>query len=552
MAKKTKIVLPDTTRVIEGFRDTGYTFEASIADIVDNSIGPGGAQNVSISIGLDSENEPIVEVADDGVGMGLEGLENAMRYGADKQQNPNSLSKFGLGLKTASTQFCRRLVVVSRPLNAERPFAAAWDLDTVAETGLWVLEHDVADATEASALDNALDELSSFSGSDAAAGTVILWEKIDRLLRTRNGKEAKNRPIAMKRSEATLREHLRMVFQRFLDPEDIRARNVNIYLNGDKLLAWDPFAEGAGAGGDMVKEQKFTFQLPEGVQHTALLRAFILPRKDEVEDLQVWKKADVSLARQGIYLYREGRLIDGPSWLGTGAAETHINNLRVELSFDAQLDPVFGVGIKKSGVHIDETLIEQLTDILTPLRREANKRSRAGNAITAAGGLTGTRPTEITLGRLKGNLTIPTITAGSDGAVVMVNKTGNVQVIGADGKPSGIINVTVEDEFASMNVVRRESLKDGVLWDMSLSTNNILQVELNAGHDWYQKAYLPVASNSTMAQAIEFLFYAMAQAELDATNAESQEMFEEIRVDISRNLRKLVKDLPSPSTPDDA
>lgn len=55
-----------------------------------------------------------------------------------------------------------------------------------------------------------------------------------------------------------------------------------------------------------------------------------------------------------------------------------------------------------------------------------------------------------------------------------------------------------------------------------------------------------------MAQAIEFLFYAMAQAELDATNADSQEMFEEIRVDISRNLRKLVKDLPSPKTPDDA
>jgi hypothetical protein len=166
--------------------------------------------------------------------------------------------------------------------------------------------------------------------------------------------------------------------------------------------------------------------------------------------------------------------------------------------------------------------------------------------------MNGTRPTEVTLGRLKGNLTIPTITAGSDGAVVMVNKTGNVPVIGADGQPSGIINVTVEDEFATMNVVRRESLKDGVLWDMSLSTNNILQVELNTGHDWYQKAYLPVASNSTMAQAIEFLFYAMAQAELDATNADSQEMFEEIRVDISRNLRKLVKDLPSPQTPADA
>lgn len=549
MAKNTKIVLPDTTRVIEGFRDTGYTFEASIADIVDNSIGAGGAQNVSIRIGLDTENEPVVEVADDGIGMGLDGLENAMRYGADKQDNPNSLSKFGLGLKTASTQFCRRLVVVSRPLDAEQSYAAAWDLDTVLETGNWILEHDVADNVESAALDDALDELCSLADSEPGSGTLIIWNKIDRLLRTRNGKEAKSRTTAMKRSEATVREHLRMVFQRFIDHDDNRARNVNIYLNGQKLLAWDPFAE--SAGGDMVKQQRFTFQISEGEPHTALMRAFILPRKDEVEDLPAWHEAGISLVRQGIYLYREGRLIDGPSWLGTGASETHINNLRIELSFDAQLDPVFGVGIKKSGVHIDETLIEQLTDILAPLRREADKRSRAGNAKTAAGGFTVTRPTEVTLGRLKGTLALPTITEDPDGAVVMVNKTGNVRVIGADGTPSGIINVTVEDEFASMNVVRRESLKDGVLWDMSLSTNNILQVELNTGHDWYQKAYLPVASNSTMAQAIEFLFYAIAQAELDATNSDSQEMLEEIRVDISRNLRKLVKDLPSPKVPDD-
>lgn len=550
MPAETKIVLPDTARIIEGFRDTGYTFEASIADIVDNSIGPGCAQNVAVTVGLDPAGQPVVEVVDDGVGMDLDGLENAMRYGADRQLNPNSLSKFGLGLKTASTQFARRLLVVSRPATNETAFAAAWDLDNVIQAGQWVLEHGAADAVEDDMLENALSELSSFSdGGSPSGGTLVAWEKIDRLLKTRGGKEAKNRPLAMKRSEAILRDHLRMVFQRFLDPKDTRARNVNIYLNGQRLHAWDPFAE--ALCGDPVRVREFKFEDSQGQQHSALLRAFILPRKDEVEDLQSWQEARVSLERQGIYLYREGRLIDGPSWLGTGAAETHINNLRVELSFDAQLDPIFGVGIKKSGVHIDDALIEQLTEILSPLRREANKRSRAGNAKVAANGGAATRPTEVTLGRLKAKLAIPSVSKNADGTVVLVNKTGDVPVIGPDGQPSGIVNVTVEDEFASMNVVRRESLKDGVLWDMSLSTNDILQVELNTGHEWYQKAYLPVASNSTIVQAIEFLFYALAQAELDNTNADSQEMFEEVRVDVSRNLRKLVKDLPQPNFPED-
>lgn len=41
-------------------------------------------------------------------------LRNAMRYGSEKRPNPKSLGKFGMGLKTASTAFCRRLVVLSQ------------------------------------------------------------------------------------------------------------------------------------------------------------------------------------------------------------------------------------------------------------------------------------------------------------------------------------------------------------------------------------------------------------------------------------------------------
>jgi hypothetical protein len=38
-----------------------------------------------------------------------EGLVNAMKYGSSKRASAKSLGKFGMGLKTASTAFCRRL-----------------------------------------------------------------------------------------------------------------------------------------------------------------------------------------------------------------------------------------------------------------------------------------------------------------------------------------------------------------------------------------------------------------------------------------------------------
>ena len=541
--KKTKEVFPDTTRVVEGFRDTGYTFSASVADIIDNSIGAGEADTIAVVVGLDPLGVLVVSVADDGCGMSLDDLEEAMRYGAPRQANPNSLSKFGLGMKTASTQFCKRLVVVSQTPEMAQAGAAAWDLDVIEEQNKWILEHDTADEEQQQEIDSALAGLAQWSQSSSGSGTLVKWEKVDRLLRTKAGKDAKNQTLALTKATEALKERLSIIFQRFLDPLDDRERNVKILVNDELVEVWDPFAE--NKGGELVFSTPFVFTAADGAEHSALMRAFILPRKEECADEEAFRAMRVSLERQGIYLYRENRMIDGPDWLKTGSRETHCNNLRVELSFEAQLDDVFGVGLKKSGVEMDPELVVLLQDAIRPVRNEANNRSRKGKAKSAAGaGNGGQRPTDRTISRAKGRLHVPEVKQGADGSVVLVNKTGDVAVV-SGGQPTGIVNVSFDEEFADMNVVRRESLKDGVLWQGSLSTHNVLQVELNAGHDWYQKAYLPIAEDLSLVQAIEFFFYALAQAELNATDSERRAMFEDLRVDVSRNLRQLVADLPA-------
>lgn len=89
---------PDPARVIEGLRDTGYDFNTAIADIVDNSIAA-NAGKIAIYIHLLPNGELAIYIADDGIGMNLDELKNAMRYGSDRRPDPHSLGKFGLGLK---------------------------------------------------------------------------------------------------------------------------------------------------------------------------------------------------------------------------------------------------------------------------------------------------------------------------------------------------------------------------------------------------------------------------------------------------------------------
>lgn len=97
-------LLPDPERIVNGLRDTGYNFNTAIADIVDNSIAA-NASKINIDVDMDPNMKIRVYIADNGCGMDLDGLKNAMKYGSKERSEKNSLGKFGLGLKTASTAF---------------------------------------------------------------------------------------------------------------------------------------------------------------------------------------------------------------------------------------------------------------------------------------------------------------------------------------------------------------------------------------------------------------------------------------------------------------
>ena len=104
---------PDPQRISAGLRDTGYNFNTAVADIVDNSIAA-NATKMAIEINVSPQGQVKVYFADNGCGMDKDGLINAMKYGSKERPNKKSLGKFGLGLKTASSAFCKQYSLISR------------------------------------------------------------------------------------------------------------------------------------------------------------------------------------------------------------------------------------------------------------------------------------------------------------------------------------------------------------------------------------------------------------------------------------------------------
>ena len=242
---------PDPERIVNGLRDTGYNFNTAIADIVDNSISA-KATVVNIDVTLDPELNVNVYISDNGCGMNLDGLKNAMKYGSSERPEKNSLGKFGLGLKTASTAFCRRFAVISRSEEDSTLRKVQWDLDYVAKQQEWLLQFPEIEEDE-----EILLEKTAGNGP----GTLVVWDKVDRLMR--DYKTKANAEKGLRKHIEALREHLSMVYQRFLDESDTRTSNVSIYVNGDKLSAWDPFCSKENQT-QILQEEDVPVEMPDG------------------------------------------------------------------------------------------------------------------------------------------------------------------------------------------------------------------------------------------------------------------------------------------------
>ena len=115
----------DAGRLLYGLSRIGYTTSSAICDIIDNSI-RAKASNIHVLVRkerddlADSRRNNVKEylIIDDGIGMNEDGIKDALKLGSSEAYyEENSLSKFGLGLKSAAFSQGDSLVVISSDRN---------------------------------------------------------------------------------------------------------------------------------------------------------------------------------------------------------------------------------------------------------------------------------------------------------------------------------------------------------------------------------------------------------------------------------------------------
>lgn len=224
---KLKANKPTADVLMNSMRAMGYSFEAAIADIVDNSVSA-QARNIVLRFPIDP-SDCCVAVCDDGIGMNKKELLDAMKYGSQLKsanRSEDDLGRFGLGMKAASLSQCRRLTVASK--KDGKLSAYIWDLDIIEEKKDWYM---VDCSKEQIAEIRYVDFL-----SDKESGTIVLWENFDLI-----EKSSGNVYAELGKHQNATAEYLSLIFHRYLNGE---GRNpLTIMVNNYKLTGLDPFLE---------------------------------------------------------------------------------------------------------------------------------------------------------------------------------------------------------------------------------------------------------------------------------------------------------------------
>ncbi|WP_312813774.1 ATP-binding protein [Sedimentibacter sp.] len=336
---------PYAPMLIESTRAIGYSLEAAIADIIDNSI---TAKAKNISLRFLPYSDPYIAIIDDGIGMDEDKLTESMRYGcADPNgiRESNDMGRYGLGLKTASLSQCRSLTVVTKCNNTL--FGRQWDLEHIKATGQWSLL--ALDEDEMLQLP-LIEELNAHE-----SGTLVLWRNLDKIFAGEINVED-----AMTEKMDMASKHLSLVFHRFLAGGDAEQK-ISLIMNGDIIKGFDPFFTTKSR--PAMDEERI--DIPQ-FNSSVGVYPFVLPHPSKMtkDEIEKYGGKDGLRSLQGFYVYRNKRLLIWGTWFRLTRMDEFSKLARVRIDIPNSLDALWTLDVKKSTAMPPEIVKTRLKQII--------------------------------------------------------------------------------------------------------------------------------------------------------------------------------------------
>jgi hypothetical protein len=543
---------------VDALSNIGYSLQSSVCDIVDNSISHGLADNIYICFEyIENQDKFVFMIYDDGKSMNELKLIDAMKLGSsDKNYKHNDLGKFGMGLKTASLAHCNILSVIAKEFNAKYPSCIILDKNLIKLRDEWLYKllnnKEINDSfdEEKRILKKCFNNVDFFS--EKKSYTFMIWQDLFSLKRKSDKyfSDAK-RNNHIQKEQTNVESHLRMVFHRFINGEN-EARKVNIFYNGKRLNGWDPCLTNLNK--TLLYKDKshrdnkdYIGYVFNNGESEVKIKRYVLPKKDQIDpsnDLIITERSHTDRIMkidkwQGLYFYRNNRLIDYGGWYDGTGTEPHITYARASVDLNSEHDKYFTLNINKSKILIDHSFKVFLKENMPKFRAKAKtlyggRKRKVNNTLRK----NSKKLIEIIAGQARKN-DIKVIGPNSNGEE---NKKNYVEIKNISGgyKDRDINFLKQDSELLKKRIIGEEFSDSELLWKVIPDPHNLMLVKINKLHNLYKLYYEEEDSKYDKITAIiDSVLISLAYTEICYKTEKTEQLFE----DINRNTGKFLNTL---------
>lgn len=498
--------IPNAGKLISSLRNTGYDSYSAIDDIIDNSI-DAGAKNIQVRVRTEGK-DIIIGIADDGYGMSMDVLDDALKLGSMHEKDPISdLGKYGMGLVTASISMAKRLEVITRESGGKHLYAVQ-DLDEIIDKNEFVKEQGEATAAQ-------ISEFESYGLSDR--GTLVVITKVDRLSDTNISQFAN-----------TLAKKVSLVFRKFIDA------GIRISINDQVLESEDPLMT-AYTDTEIVSDEIYDYSVDGKKKRIRVVMA-ILPDFNQ----GISRDLKINTRTQGFYVLRNNRQIAGNQTFDLFTRHNSLNRFRAELSFDSDLDDDMGVRFSKDGVSPTQGLLDFLHRELGGQIKTIDSRLKKAKIADGSKQVSHSESESVIAKRSK-LLLVPE--SRIEKRKPHTKHPGEIPPKEVDKVPDARNRVPRKTKVSPSGIgARFETIhlgKLGPLYDFA-QEGKVIVIQWNVDHPFYEKVVLANRGDKNIVSALDYLVFGLTSAELRAANEEIEGVMETMRTEMSSNLRALL------------
>ena len=361
-----------TAFITNALRNCGYNSYTAIADIIDNSLEP-NVESSFVKVFFETENgttgsNAIIKsilIVDDGVGMTMETLDEAMSLGSQTGKNGiTNLGLYGTGLKSASLSIGQVLEVYTKKQNTTLHYAKL-SIEDALLTGNDIM----IDLITCSENTDEYEYFQKYVGN--THGTIIKITNLDRI-------STKN----LDQFKGTLKNKIGETFNKFICNKVVKMYVDNVEVPYVEMMSILDEPHIIGEGNLEV----------DG--HNIKYRAYYIPKNENeredkfnVDNTKHISRADGSecigrfAQNQGLYIYRNNRLVGKALTLGLWSRHSTKNGFRCELFMDGTCDYLFGstftkIIMEKERNSVDQSFRDKLSACIGPYINDVYNRQQ--------------------------------------------------------------------------------------------------------------------------------------------------------------------------------